>query len=456
MDKRILSGFILLSAIAYSQDAKQETPPPSTWNFGFEQRIRNEDWNNILDYSDKTDDQRIQVRYRTRLWFKAPLGDNIDFNVGINSETNNWSYPAKNDHLDEVVFDTFNLNIKKLFVKGLSLSVGRQNLTKGEGFIMFEGNPGDGSRAIYFNAADLAYSWKKSKVELIGLMDPKYDRMLPVFNNQHKLLQEYDQNALGTYYTNNDFKKTGIEGYYFYTKEVHDYLAPSNPQFIPDRHISTLGGRVVQKLGSGWSLTGEFAEQWGAQHPDVAISARGGYGYVKKQFTSAWRPYVQAGWWGMSGDNPGTSNTYEGFDPIFARWPKWSELYIYSQVKEKGVAYWTNMKMWQAETGFAPTKMLSARLTYYHMDSFYPYSQGSKAIFGTGTDRGNNFQARLDFNPDKHWKSHILYETQMPGDFYAVGNKGFFLRFEVSYMIQKSIKASDIARAFSGGSGDTK
>jgi D-arabinose 5-phosphate isomerase GutQ len=43
----------------------------------------------------------------------------------------------------------------------------------------------------------------------------------------------------------------------------------------------------------------------------------------------------------------------------------------------------------------------------------------------------------------------------MPGDFYAVGNKGFFLRFEVSYMIQKSIKASDIARAFSGG-GDTK
>jgi hypothetical protein len=109
--------------------------------------------------------------------------------------------------------------------------------------------------------------------------------------------------------------------------------------------------------------------------------------------------------------------------------------------------------MWQGEAGFSPTKMLSARLTYYHMTSFYPFTTGSKAIFGTGTDRGDNFQARLDFVPDKHWKSHILYETQMPGDFYAVGNKGFFLRFEVSYMIQKSIKASDIARAFSGGGG---
>jgi len=34
---------------------------------------------------------------------------------------------------------------------------------------------------------------------------------------------------------------------------------------------------------------------------------------------------------------------------LYSRWPKWSELYIYSQVPEKGVAYWTNLNMWQAE-----------------------------------------------------------------------------------------------------------
>ena len=63
---------------------------------------------------------------------------------------------------------------------------------KGEGFLLFEGDAGDGSRSIYFNAVNLAYSWKKSKLELIGIMSPKRDRMLPRFNDQHKILQDWD------------------------------------------------------------------------------------------------------------------------------------------------------------------------------------------------------------------------------------------------------------------------
>ena len=39
----------------------------------FEQRIRNENWNDLLDYSDSKDDQRNQVRLRTRIWASAPI-----------------------------------------------------------------------------------------------------------------------------------------------------------------------------------------------------------------------------------------------------------------------------------------------------------------------------------------------------------------------------------------------
>ncbi len=42
-----------------------------TFDFGFEQRVRTEDWNNLFDFSDNMDDQRNQIRYRTRLWGKA-------------------------------------------------------------------------------------------------------------------------------------------------------------------------------------------------------------------------------------------------------------------------------------------------------------------------------------------------------------------------------------------------
>jgi hypothetical protein len=446
----ILSLFCSIPSGVLLAQTTADTPSRS-FEFGFEQRVRNENWNNILDYGDGTDDEREQIRYRTRVWAKAPLTDTIDVFVGVNQETNQWLYPSRTNHFDEVVLENAYVDFKKVFVKGLSLRVGRQNLTKGEGFLMFEGTPGDGSRNIYFNAANLAYSWKKSKLELIGILNPKRDRMLPRINSQDKILQDWDESALGLYYTDNNHKNVGYEAYYFYKKETNDYLPPTNAQYQPDRHLHTVGARAVRRLPRGWSLTGEFAGQWGAQHPDVVIRGWGGYGYAKKQFTSRWKPYLLGGWWGFSGDDPTTKNKIEGWDPLFSRWPKWSELYIYSQVREAGVGYWSNTGMWQGETGFAPHKMLAARFTYYHMDAFQPFP-GSPKIFGTGTGRGENVQARLDFQPNPHWKAHVLYEAQLPGDFYRVGDNGYFLRFEVSYTIVSKMSMNEFKRALGLGS----
>ncbi len=429
-----------------SQPATSEAPP--TFEFGFEQRVRNEDWNNITDFSDKSNDEREQIRYRTRAWFDAPFSSNVDFFVGVDQETNQkLGHP--NNHFDEVVFENAYINIKKLFVKGLSLRVGRQNLIRGEGFILMDGNPGDGSRALYDNAVDLAYSRKKSKLELIGILNPKYDRMLPRFNDQHKLLQEYDSSSLGAYYTDNNHKRVGFESYYLYTKEVHDYRAPANPAFQPDKHISTAGGRAVIQIAPGWTATTELAGQWGAEHPDIVVRGWGGYGYVKRQFTHRWKPYVLGGWWGLSGDNPNSRNRVEGWDPLYSRWPKWSELYIYSQVPEKGVAYWTNLSMWQAEAGFTPSKKLTARVTYYHMGAFQPYA-GSARLFGSGLNRGDNIQTRVDYVYNKNWKADIECERQTAGDFYSVHNSGYYLQFQVSYLASTKLSARRLRQALFG------
>jgi len=63
----------LLYVLALPVAKAQQPPPPATeaaptFEFGFEQRVRNEDWNNITDYSDKSNDEREQMRYRTRGW----------------------------------------------------------------------------------------------------------------------------------------------------------------------------------------------------------------------------------------------------------------------------------------------------------------------------------------------------------------------------------------------------
>ena len=115
------------------------------------------------------------------------------------------------------------------------------------------------------------------------------------------------------------------------------------------------------------------------------------------------------------------------------------------------MAYWTNLSMWQAETGFTPFKKLTARLTYYHMGAFQPYA-GSTKTFATGLDRGDNIQTRVDYVYDKHWKADIELERQTAGNFYSVHNAGYYLQFQISYMASTKITGSRLKQALGFGS----
>ena len=430
--RRLAAALCLLAASVSAQTREQRD-----FRFGFEQRVRNENWNNLFDFNDTMDDERVQIRYRTRLWMDAPLTSKIDFHIGLNQETNEIVRPHSPVKFDEVMFETAYVDIKRLFVNGLSLKVGRQNLIKGEGFLILEGNPWDGSRSIFFNAAVLGYAWKKSKIEFIGIVNPREERYLPMPNRRYRRLNDWNEQAVGAYYTDGNLKNTTLEAYYFYKKETGDPRSPRHAQFQADRHIHTAGGRAVQKLADGWSLNGEMALQWGAQRPDIGIAGWGGYAYAKKTFSGG-RHYLLGGYWGMSGDNPAT-RTIENWDPLFSRWPKWSEMYIYSQFREVAPAYWTNTGIWQAELGYSPWKRVLGRLTYYRMDAFHPF-RGDPRTFGSGTFRGHHPQAKVDVNVNKHWKGHVLYEYLAPGSFYSYRSHSYFLRFEVIYTYESSMK----------------
>jgi hypothetical protein len=340
----------------------------------------------------------------------------IDFVAGAAME--NIQRVGTPRQFDEVYFDQLNLNLKKLFLKGLSLKIGRQDLVKGEGLILLEGTPGEGPRSTYFNAAVLSYSRGKSKIDVIGILDPSRDRFLPRWHDRRKVLQNWDEQAIGVYATNQHFKRTSIEAYYFLKKEINDIRPQSSALFQPDRHISTFGGRFVHKLSSSTTWTGEFAYQWGAQHGGAELAGWGGYTWVKHVFDRPHSPYFKLAYWAMSGDDPKTRNKIEGWDPLFSQWPKWSDIYVNTEMKEISIAYETNLHMSQAEAGFAPSRKTNAALIWYHMDSFHLYP-GDPRTFGNGTFRGNSFQARVEYIPNPSWKAHIHYESYRPGDFYA-------------------------------------
>lgn len=434
---------LLLAPAVRAEDPKTAPAPDPwkiTWEVGAEERVRSEALGNAFDWNDASEDHRLWYRFRTRVWGKATIGSHGEVYVGLNNESRKIVHPDTPFKWDEVIFENAYVDWK--LDPAVSVRVGRQNLMRGEGFVLFDGTSGDGSRTAYFNAADVTFGWKKSKIELIGISDPAKDWYLPVFNNKDKLLQEWDESAVGLYFTGRDLPKTAIDGYFFWKSEKDDRRATTNAQFQPDRQLGIFGGRVVQQLPEGFSLTAEAAVEAGSEQPrpgasggNKDIAAWGGYAYAKKVLPGSWKPSIQVGWIGLSGDDPNTAKI-EGWDPLFSRWPKWSELYIYSQVPEKGVAYWTNLSMWQAEVLVSPTKYLNLRGTYYYMSSFEPFA-GSTKIYGKGKKRGDLYQARADVTLGKALKGHVLYEYLKPGDFYVGRDSAYFLRFELSYSFKK-------------------
>jgi hypothetical protein len=80
-------------------------------------------------------------------------------------------------------------------------------------------------------------------------------------------LSEWDQTAIGVYYTSRDLKNTDIDAYTFFNKSYGDIRKQTYYQYLPDRHYTLFGGRGVQRVSvvPGLSVTGEFAYEAGTE-----------------------------------------------------------------------------------------------------------------------------------------------------------------------------------------------
>jgi hypothetical protein len=408
----------LLVACGIPAARAADAPPANRVETGFEERVRTENWDNSTDFNAAIVDARHQWRLRTRAWAKLTLGGNTDVAVGLANESKKWTTPKLALTLDETVFET--LYLEHRFADGASLRVGRQNLMKGDGFILMDGSPLDGSRVAYFNAVDAAKVSGASRLDVLVISDPSHDRYLPPIHDRHKALIEWDETAFGLYWTGPTPCKAGTADLYGFFKTEGD-----------GRLVATLGGRVARTFASQWTAKAELAGQLPDAPDLVAPLAWGGQASVTKAFACAAKPSLLLGYTGLSGDDPETPEN-EGWDPLFSRYPRWSELYIYTLASERGAAYWTNLSMWQAELRATPLKALDLRATYYRMGAFHRFA-GKPAVYGHGTQRGDLYEGRVDYKLNDSWRGHVVGEWLEPGDFYTHGDAGWFFRAEVIY-----------------------
>ena len=440
-----------------------------TFKYGASERIRQEVWDNLIDLKTlpptNTDYDRNFFRFKTSLWGSADFNKDTGVFLKLTSEVyynlGPYKQPSgqkgtKFTQLDENegVIDNLYLKANNVFGLPVDLKIGRQDFLGpdmyGEGFLISDGNPNDGSRCFYFNAAKARWRINENNsIDFVYITDQFEDRYLPTwrtavpdkgtyFNNK-KILNASDEQAFVVYGRDKLSENLSVEPYYIYKREEKHPIGPPTPGL----DLNTIGARAVYQVDP-WKLGGEFAHQFGQFDGGRDRSAYGGYIFGSRKFKDMpLKPEFELRFVYLSGDDPKT-NKDENWDPLFSRAPYWNELLIYTQIYEtikEGYAipgYWTNSQLYMAKASMELTPDTKLSLSYQYWranepaDTLTPF----KPMFGTGHERGHLPTAFITHKFNKNIDAFFQYEYFIPGNFYADKAKnGQFLRWQLQVKI---------------------
>lgn len=358
-------------------------------------------------------------RFRTRVWADSRIDPETRLYGRLTNEFRNvWGDDRDDswDAPDEVVLDSFFIDSKG---GRWDIRIGRQDLNYGTGKVVFDGTPLDGSRTRYFNALKASLGLPGNTLDFLGIYNVDEDPLAINSQDRELLGNNVDgETAFGLYWQSESVEALPFEAYSVYKIER---------QAGADREFTTVGGRLMPKLSPNLSGNLEVAFQNG-RHGDIDISGD----MIDVAFTyragTAMDPALVAGYYRLSGDDPGTAGDDEGWQQVFGRWSQFSELYTYAlTVDGGGFAEWSNISV--PYVGFdlspIPDSALKVRL----------YSLGAvETAAGQADDRGVLATARFDAPLAPRVRAHFLHEWLMPGDYYAgdMDTDAHFSRLELA------------------------
>lgn len=435
----------MLGAEAAAPAAFSGEDTPTCWTAGGDIRIRQVHLDNIPIIADPPGVTRGGenhfFRFRTRLWASVDPAENITVKGRVVNEFRHYEEPENGswDALDELIVDQLYIDLNNLFDGKVDVRAGRQDLIYGTGKVILEGTPKDGSRTIYHDAVRVRYRpCEKTTVDILGIHNEPENEL--AIHSMDRDLTGWDpayndatESGGGVYIKNKDAVGMPVELYYLYKNES-DWVNRGGAM-VDGRNVHTVGARVTPKLADAVDANIEAAYQFG-EKLDAAETDVEGYMVdatlnVHLPILEDAKPCVGAGVYMLSGDDPGTPED-EGWDPLWARWPQYSELYIYA-FDADGAGRWSNVLM--------PHIDLTLMLGGVKVRGMAAYMMANEDNGpGPGDERGVLLTARADFtlakgllcDKDKLF-AHVTGEYLEPGDYYNVDDAAHFLRWELSY-----------------------
>ncbi len=407
------SLLIALSLLAVTQVAfpgsqdhhrSKETNFPSI-TAGGKIRIRYVDYSNVVALGNEPYATKQFFRVRTQLWFQYCITRNIRLFAKLNNETRKYLTCADcQGASSEIIFENLYLECNEVLGLPISLKAGRYDLFFGDGFLMCDGTPLDGSKTAFVNGALVSIGRKDPAVSLFTIWNRKNDDLLPRINDENRSLVENDQFLCGVFVNPVPDRLSG------YLSDLEAYLIYKEERRVKSyAYLSVIGARLIAPLAVV-KATVEAAYESGSEPESGGVTQ---FGVLRRNIECVgWTAFVESnvalpmamqirlGLVNLPGNNPQTRYNQEQWDPLLGRWPQWSELYIYRLIPTGGVAYWKNLRLEFIRWRGSPWKELSFMLQFMRVNELQPSSQWL----------GNLYAFKASWDLTGCVSGHLIYE----------------------------------------------
>jgi hypothetical protein len=359
-------------------------------------------------------------RYRARWWTTVTPVKDVDLNLRIEWEGRHNSAP---DTLIEygkepVVVDNANVKLTEVLGTPLTLTLGRQDIFLGDGWLVMDGTPLDGSRTSYLDAARGSYNVKEINTTFDFIYINQNARgtalLEPLFNRNINVTEQNEQGFI-LWAANKSVKNTEIDGYYMY--KTMDAMAANGD----NGYIHTFGARIAGELDEHWMYRAEGATQFGERN-DERLEAFGFNSRLTYRVKDPMDNQLSLSFEYLSGDDPGTKSTNEAWVPLWGRWPQWSDLYGYMMADTGESRIYEATDLYRLSMGWsvAPMPKMVCSANYHLL--FAPENTKAGVLPGfseSGSFRGQLLGFLTTYQFTKHLKGHLLAEFFWPGNYYT-------------------------------------
>ena len=449
---------------AFEDFVKQAKNPTDWLTWGADVRFRNEYANNNMTLNEgAARHEQDYFRFRERIWASVMPVTNVSVNARFSGEQREWMKPSSSSQygprsgLEERYGILDNAYVKWSNIGGvpLSISAGRQDVQFGEPmnwWLVGDGTPNDGSWTFFLDSIRAAYDAKdiQTKVDVVYIyQNARPDEWIPTLGESgdntpvpYNLTEQNEQGVI-LYLSNTSVKDMQIDGYFIYKRDAKEYSNGDNAD------IYTLGAKISGTPATNWAYSVEGAYQFGSkQDANVGaayinsptdwrqINAYGANGKLTYLFKDKYNNQVSLLGEFLSGDDPNTKGTDEMFDILWGRYPRWSEMYIYSYINEtsKKNGQMNNIIRFGPNWTCTPIKDTTFSATYNAMFSPVdtPTRQQNSSLFtDSGNFRGHYLQTVLKHKFNDHVSAHLWAEFVWMGDYYQQKDLMTFLRAEI-------------------------